>query len=182
MSKISTTLCAFVLGVFCGILFNGLAQVNTASRSSQEIDNLKTNPIVISGGRVFGLGTGVLIGGAIPTFLSIEQVPTFKDITISGTSSQPLDGLDCRGCTFNDTVLKYSGGAYNLEGAKITGTTHLVLEGAAANTVAFLEFMHGIASGVPSASFPPNRPIERRAIAKKPMTKMDFTAPFIGAK
>jgi len=173
MSKISTTLCAFVLGVFCGILFNGLAQVNTASRSSQEIDNLKTNPIVISGGRVFGLGTGVLIGGAIPTFLSI---------TISGTSSQPLDGLDCRGCTFNDTVLKYSGGAYNLEGAKITGTTHLVLEGAAANTVAFLEFMHGIASGVPSASFPPNRPIERRAIAKKPMTKMDFTAPFIGAK
>jgi hypothetical protein len=111
--------------------------------------------------------------------LPIEKTPIFNYSTIA-EGSQQLDGFDCRHCVFKDVRLGYGGGAYHLEDATFSGTTSLVLTGAAANTVAFLQFMQGIAKGLPGVPAPSNRPIERKTIAKKTMTKMAVTAPFIG--
>jgi len=122
-----------------------------------------------------------LIEGAIPSFRPLESTPIFEDFTFASVG-QPLDGLDCRGCKFNNVTLRYSGGAYNLDNAQFSGTTRLVLEGAAANTLAFLKLLNGLSTGIPLASLPPNKPLERKARAKKPDAKIDFTAPFIGPK
>jgi hypothetical protein len=136
---------------------------------------------VNGGGAIGNGGEGVLIEGAQPSFLPIDRTPIFNNYTLANESQQ-LDGFDCRGCTFRDVELTYSGGAYHIENARFSGTTRLVLTGAAANTLAFLQFMQGIASGLPGVPPLPNKPVERRATAKKPMTGMDITAPFIGAK
>jgi hypothetical protein len=70
----------------------------------------------------------------------------------------------------------------DLKGSTFSGTTELELEGAAANTVAFLEFIKAIPKGALKYKLPiPNTPIKRTAKASKPL-QMDFTAPYIGIK
>ena len=182
MSKTIIAVGAFILGTCCGFMLNNRVPIVAASAplNSQASDS-RPRRSIFHGGGVANAGTGVSIVGAIPSFIPLETTPIFEDFTFSNVG-QPLDGLDCRGCKFNDATLRYSGGAYNLENAKFSGTTRLVLDGAAANTLAFLKFLNGLSMGIPPASLPPNKPIKRKAIAKKPIPKIDFTAPFIGPK
>lgn len=171
----------FFFGGFCCALMitSWIASVRASSAPQTEAipDSARMH---INGGRAVGNGGGgVKIGGVQPSFLPIDRTPIFTNFTLA-SEPQSLDGFDCRDCTFKDVELTYSGGAYHLENAKFSGTTRLVLTGAAANTLAFVQFMQDIASGLPGVPPPPNKPIERKATAKKPMTRMDATAPFIG--
>ena len=181
MSKTAVAICAFIIGSCCGFLLNSRVPVVAASTPNPQANAAAPQRSIFRGGGVSNSGTGVLIGGGIPAFIPLDRTPIFEDFNFSDVG-QPLDGLDCRGCTFKDTRLTYSGGAYHLENANFSGTTTLVLTGAAANTVALLQFMNGLARGMPSMSLPPRKPIQRKAIAKKPLPKIDFTAPFIGTK
>jgi uncharacterized protein YjbI with pentapeptide repeats len=182
MSKTVVAVCAFIIGFACALLLtSGLGSV---SASSQPMRNglVPHNRMVVDGSRFSGNKQGIAIDGAIPEFRPLETTPIFNNVTISANESQDLDGLDCRGCTFNGAMMRYSGGAFNLENANFSGTTRLELSGAAANTVAFLKFMDGLAKGVAPKSFPQNKPVHKQAIAKNPLPKLDFTAPYIGAK
>jgi hypothetical protein len=124
----------------------------------------------------------VVIRGGIPVVPDIVKTPIFDQMEVSAGGVQALDSLDCRNCSFEDATLTYGGGAFNLVGLKTSGTTTVKLTGAAANTYAFLKFMEQIGKGVEGtgANFPISRPIERKTVTKKPMTKMTVTAPFIG--
>jgi hypothetical protein len=181
MSKTSVAICAFIAGACCAFLLNNRVPIVAASPLNPQASAPRPQRSIFHGGEFSNLKTGVLIREAIPSFIPLENTPIFEDFTFSKTG-QPLDGLDCRGCKFNDVTLRYNGGAYNLENAQFTGTTRLVLGGAAANTLAFLKFLNGLSTGIPPASLPPNKPIKRKAIAKEPLPKIDFTAPFIGPK
>jgi len=182
MSKATVAVCGFILGACCAFLLSNRTQIVAASTTNPQTSESNSHRNVFRGGGAFGATTGVLIEGAIPRFIALEEAPIFEDFTISGASNQPLDGLACRNCTFNDTVLTYSGGPYNLEKAQFLGTTRWILKGAAANTFAFLQLMNGISKGVPTASLAPNKPVQRKATAKKVLPKMNFTAPYIGQK
>ena len=43
--------------------------------------------------------------------------------------SQPLDGLECTECRFEDATLTYAGGAYSLRNCSFAGTTRVILFG-----------------------------------------------------
>jgi hypothetical protein len=182
MSKIVVAVCAFILGFASALpLTSGLGSVAASSPQPMRNGLATHNRMVFNGGKAVG-GKGVKIEGAIPQFIPLEATPIFNNFTISETESQDLDGLDCRGCTFSGALVRYNGGAFNLENANFSGTTELVLSGAAANTVAFLKFMDGLTKGVAPKSFPQNKPIHKKAVAKQALPKIDFTAPYIGAK
>ncbi len=181
MSKTTIAAYAFIVGACCGFLLNNRVPSVVASPLNRQASVPKPQRAIFHGGGVANAGTGVLIQGAIPSFIPLENTPIFEGYRFSNVG-QPLDGLDCHDCTFDNTVLRYGGGAFNLENVRFSGTTKLVLDGAAANTLAFLKFMNSLPTGVPLASPPPNKPIERKARAKNPLPKVDFTPPFIGPK
>lgn len=117
---------------------------------------------------------------------SMPHVPPLLGITVSNSvfdnGPQFLDGLNCEDCEFKDASLYYGGGSFQLKNIKVSGATRLTLVGAAANTEALLNFFHGLEDGeVPPAS-KPGLPIKRTTVAKKPMTKLDFSPPFIGER
>jgi hypothetical protein len=64
--------------------------------------------------------------------------------------------------------LEYSGGAYNLQNARFSGVTRVVLMGAAANTVAILPVLEAIVAGQKPKPANPNTPIIKTAAATTP--------------
>jgi hypothetical protein len=199
MSKGSIGIAAFVLGFFCSALFS-LPQSEHTSSSSRLIQNWPDkHTIRFEGGGMTGGGMGMIDPaqlGAIPFFNSLNHMPVFKKFAFV-SSRQPLDGLNCEECEFKDAKLRYEGGVVNLQGSTFTGTTELQLEGAAANTIALLEFFKAIPAGKLTYKLPINKPITRKfqsalppvppkppfnpTPAKQPQ-KMDFTAPYIGPR
>jgi hypothetical protein len=180
MSKTTVTVCAFIVGTCCGFLLNNRVPIVSASPLNPQASvPQKPQRSTISANAFGGDGEGVHIEGAIPMFRALETTPIFTDVTIFNTK-QSLDGLECHNCNFNDADLRYSGGAFNLENVKFTGTIRLVLDGAAANTVAFLDLMKRISPGAPVVSPAPQTPIKKKAITKRPSTPISFTPPFIG--
>jgi len=127
-------------------------------------------------------GAGIALPDAIPKVLPLEDNPIIKTTTFGDLGKQQLDGLDCRDCKFNNAGLVYGGGSWNLKNPTLSGTTTVSLVGAAANTLALLKFLSSIGKGVPGISFPQNAPIKQKAVAKKPFTTMQVTAPYIGLK
>jgi len=182
MSKISVAVCAFILGATCSFLLNENIAVVAASPSNLQTDNPKPPRSVLHGVSIIGFGgEGVAIEGTVPVFRSLETTPIMTDLIISGTR-QALDGFDCHNCTFENAKLRYGGGAFNFENVRFLGTTELTLEGAAANTVAFLRLMNGLSTGIRPAAPPPNKPIERKTRTKKPTPNIDYNPPFIGPR
>jgi len=117
---------------------------------------------------------------------AIPRVPPLPASVIQGAKfddgSQSLDGLNCSQCSFKDTELIYAGGSFRLQDIKVSGTTRLTLTGAAANTLALLSFLRGIEVGISVPPSKPQKPARIASIAKKPMTKLDFSPPFIGQR
>ncbi len=182
MSKISVAACAFILGAGCSFLLNENIPVVAASPANLQTENPKPPRSIINGVTVSGFGgEAIAIPGASPVFLPLENTPIVTDLNVF-EAKQSLDGLDCHNCTFANAKLRYSGGAFNFENVNFSGTTQLVLEGAAANTLAFLRFLNSLSTGIPLASPPQNKPIERKARAKKNLPQINFTVPFIGPK
>jgi hypothetical protein len=117
---------------------------------------------------------------------SIPRVPPLPSgsqtgMLVSGMP-QSLDGLNCRNCKFVNSDLIYAGGPLHLEDIAVSGTTHITLQGAAANTLALLTFFNAIQEGVPATPNVPQQPIKKTSIAKKPMTELNFSPPFIGQR
>lgn len=181
MSKTILAVSTFILGMCCGLLLNNRTPIVVASSLGPQASTPGPHRMVFHGGGVSNSGTAVAIQGAIPAFIPLDKTPIFEDFTISN-SGQSLDGLDCRGCAFDNARLRYGGGAFNFENVKFSGTTRLVFEGAAANTIAFLRFLNGLSVGTPIESPAPNKPIRKRATTPKPLPEINFTPPFIGPK
>lgn len=183
MSKFSICVLAFSAGFVCATLLFKPASVPVLA-AGQSIEPSIEGRSVFDG-TLFSNGKGFKIEGAVPQFLPIDQTPVFENVTISNDIPLPqsIDGLDCRGCDFENVRLTYGGGAFNLENPRFSGTTTLTLTGAAANTVAFLKLMEQVGNGLPGLPndvLRPHTPVKRRFTAKKPMKHMTVTAPYIG--
>src|SRR5579859_6816611 len=141
MSKISIAITAFALGFFCSGLFSLPQTENKSSPPAIHWPDWHTN--VFIRGHFTGGGIGLEGIGTVPLFNTLDHMPVFKEFTISSTV-QRLDGLNCENCEFENAQLRYGGGVVNLKGSTLSSTTELQLEGAAANTVALLEFLRAI--------------------------------------
>jgi len=180
MSKAMVGLLAFTAGSVLTLLASRwIISVAAAQNGEPPI----AGRMVFAGGSATGTGhnTGVEIKGVIPAFPPIEKMPVFMQFLIA-SAKQPLDGLDCRGCTFDNVNLEYGGGAYNLEDPHFSGTTTLTLTGAAANTVGLLRLLEDIDHDIPGlpTEFQPNKPVHKEATARKPITHMTVTSPYLG--
>lgn len=177
--RISTILLSFLAGV-CSTLFvfglegTYLPYSTVLANDSAALQEAPPPP---------GMGgpwvhSAIFTGDRTPILRTLG--PEFDNAKIVGTAANPaaqiLDGLNCKGCTFSNAVLTYSGGAVRLEDMAFTGTTTLRLEGAAANTVALLELWKAINKGLPTAPAVPSKPPVRRA-TPKPRTRGNFETP-----
>lgn len=178
MSKIAVALLAFISGACMSWLLTGRVAVASTSTGS---NNQKPQRSTITRSAFGNIPGGIVIEGAIPVFRALETTPIFTEVLVFNTK-QSLDGFECHKCEFDNAELRYSGGAFNLEEVKFSGTTRVELSGAAANTVAFLKLLNGLSNGAATASPAPNKPIERKATTKKPTGVINFTPPFIGPK
>lgn len=198
MSRASMAIAGFVLGCLCSTLFSE-PQAEHKGSSTPSVNWPDLHGTVFVGGGVANAGTGVDHGGigSVPFFNTLDHMPIFKKYSFVSTG-QSLDGLNCEDCQFNNAGLRYGGGVLNLKGSTFSGTTELQLEGAAANTIALLEFLKAIPEGQLKYKLPiPNKPITRKFAstatpsptrgpipppAPAPPQKMDFTAPYIGPR
>ncbi len=65
------------------------------------------------------------------------------DVGLKGVAQQ-LDGLNCEKCTFTDVVFEYAGGNFRCVDCTFTGSTRLILKGAAANTAVMLRLFQSL--------------------------------------
>jgi hypothetical protein len=172
MSRTAVGVVSFVAGFLCSMLLWGGAHSTTSNGITVEAAVQNLDPPSAFWGEE--------LAAAIP------RVPPLPTSVVSGgkviNAPQSLDGLNCRRCSFVNSELIYAGGPFQLADITVSGTTHLKLQGAAANTLALLAFFSGIEAGVPVAPSVPQQPISRTSTAKKPMTKLDFSPPFIGQR
>jgi hypothetical protein len=90
---------------------------------------------------------------------------------------QPLDGFECEDCSFTDVTLTYAGGAVRIVNPKFSGTTRLVLKGAAANTSVTVSFLQAMLQNQKPPTFSPNAPILKRATVKD-VFSADLVTPY----
>jgi hypothetical protein len=193
MSKTGIAIGAFALGLFCSVLFSA-PQAEHKGSSVPQIHWPDFHTNVITGGSGTGANSVMSLEGigAVPFFNSLDHMPVMRDFRFI-SSGQTLDGLNCENCEFKDARLRYGGGVLSLKGSTFSGTTELQLEGAAANTIAVLEFLKAIPGGRLTYKLPINKPITRKfasspkpSIVKLPTPtpqqhKLDFTSPYIGS-
>jgi hypothetical protein len=197
MSKAAIAIGAFIIGLFCSASFSA-PQSEHQGASRPTLNWPDWHGVVFTDGRANNIVGGKPVNleatWAVPFFNTLDHMPVFKRFAISN-STQSLDGMNCEDCQFESASLRYGGGVVNLKGSTFSGTTELQLEGAAANTVALLEFLKAIPGGRLTYKLPiRNRPITRKFPATRgrkklatpspatPPQKMDFTAPYIGQK
>ncbi len=126
MSRTATVgIVSFVLGFLCSLLLFSDAHWAILGTTAVEAapQDLETSPSAIWG----------------PGFAnSIPRVPPLPEGTVNGglvtNAPQSLDGLTCTNCRFVNSDLIYAGGPFRLANISVSGTTHLKLQGAAANT------------------------------------------------
>ena len=142
--------------------------------------------ILISLVGVFGQDTATLgqSSPSAPTGKGIELkrepiVPSLSSITERGitlrNAVQPLDGLNCENCTFENVTFEYSGGAYRLVGCTFHGTIRVGFKGAAANTLALLAIVEATRAPKPPSGPSPG-PTPRSFTASTPITA-DWISP-----
>jgi len=121
-----------------------------------------TKLVVALGSLTVGLVIGSLFAGI---HTSIEVQPVFAQVSAidvgykppevfpltlaqKGTEltglNQRLDGLDCEGCVFTNVSFMYGGGAYQLKNCKFLGTTKMVFDGAAQNTLSAIALINTV--------------------------------------
>jgi hypothetical protein len=100
-------------------------------------------------------------GGALMP-AAVTVVPPLRGINFSGANftgvTQPLDGVECTNCIFNNVAFTYGGGAFSLVNFHHSGTTTLKLSGAAQNTFVLLSafgFIRSPNDNAPAAPFVP---------------------------
>jgi hypothetical protein len=140
-------------------------------------------------GRLRGRVNGAtLVGGeqavalpstVIPRLINLNWMPIIEGSYLS-SRSQVLDGLDCRGCVLENSHFIYSGGPFNFSNTTIRGSVSIEYRGAAANTIAMIDFVKGLGLGQSTETQPAGQPIQRKTdIKPQPKKKFDFSPPFV---
>lgn len=161
------------------------------------------------------LAQGILIGGAVPLVPHLDaSVPRVEPLHhvmvdrsamlgVAGADARyVIDGLQLSNVSFDNPLggvtLAYGGGAYSLSNVSISGKLNLELNGAAANTVNFLDSFGllktaaisrvgssvGIITTVPAApakalELPKNKPITKKIKLASPL-KGDIESQYDG--
>jgi hypothetical protein len=115
-----------------------------------------------------------------PTLLVAAAEPTVPPLAVRLIGGdivgalQPLDGMDCEGCTIKASVISYGGGAFNCEKCIIKSKT-VTLKGAALNTLNMLRFFGAIPNPPPKQS-KPQPPIQTATIEINTQGTADFVS------
>jgi hypothetical protein len=165
MSKITLAFGSLVFGVVLGSLFFGNQTVTLA----QSVSGITLDCNGVPGCVPFGLpNKQPSVPGLGPPMKNMGFV----------SGMQPIDGLDCSGCFFENTTLLYSGGAFKLTDAKVNGNVRIEFSGAAANTLALLQFLTSLSKGQkPSAPLIP-KPDIRDMKFTSAITNVNWNTPF----
>jgi hypothetical protein len=185
MSKIGIACISFVAGICCALMLGNLPVIH-AAQSQVPDTNARGRPRnVIDGVLGVGTGGGIAFGNPSPQVPPLSEFPIVKHLRLTSVKVQSLDGLDCRSCAFEDAKLVYSGGAFNLQDTHFGGNVSIEYSGAAANTIAMLELMGGLAKSeaAPIAQPTKQEPIKKTTTIKRsPKKELDFSAPFLDTK
>jgi hypothetical protein len=185
VTKLVIAAVSFIAGATLSSAFGHQAAAPQPAPPGQVISDFNPNGRLRS--RIEGTflrgGTGAqileLTDPVTPGIWNINHEPIIEGATFVG-SKQTLDGLDCRGCIFQDPHLLYGGGAFNLENAKFVGTTTIEYTGAAANTLAMVGLMQSLGIGQDSPPPPPRETIKRKTETRPtPKQTFDFSPPFV---
>jgi len=141
---------------------------------------------------ILGVCTGSLLLTHTLTFAQSLIGPTHEPIVlpisvraeglkvVNVNIVQPLDGFECKDCLFEDALLSYGGGSYNLPNLKLRGNIRVELKGAAANTQTMLALLQQAAAGeAPGPPPNPNTPILKSASVKNTVTGT-WSSPYSG--
>jgi hypothetical protein len=144
MSKVTTALVSFALGVATTFLALSGSHTSIAAQESPRAP--------------------VLVGGeGAPTVPPVSRHFKNFGMSVPGTAFV-VDGTVCDHCIFNNAVLRYSGGNFQFTDFSFSGPVGIELDGAAWNTVVFLQFVQALAAGqVPKPEQIPNAPILKTA-------------------
>jgi hypothetical protein len=159
MSKIALAVGSFIVGA-CSILLLG----SHTSISAQPPQSVPSQP----------RSTIVNISDAIPAVPALRHIVFTKGAFTGGT--QQLDGLECESCLFDNVTFTYGGGAVRLVNPSISGPIRVELTGAAANTVAVIQYLQAIDANRQPAPINPRTPILKSATARR-VFKADFITP-----
>jgi hypothetical protein len=154
MSKVAVALAAFIAGA-CSVVFISGKYISIMSAMANQPWHQAES------------GTAPIIPSLGATRLGV--------FVSNGTQS--LDGLDCENCSFSNVTLEYSGGAFNLKNSSFAGPVRVKLEGAAANTVAFLQLVQALRISERAKQPALRKPVQKLAIVTKKVTG-DFEAPY----
>jgi hypothetical protein len=148
----------------------------------------------LSSGNESRIPTVPTFGVAVPKVLPIEAAfaNNVIDFSDSDTPLIDLDGMSMRNGTFSGgkgqwVVIKYGGGAYELDNTTISGPIRLELTGAAANTAKLMESFgllaptQASATKVPQVAAEKNQPITKKTVLVKPL-KGDIFSQYDGRK
>lgn len=91
--------------------------------------------------------------------------------------TQQLDGLDCVNCVFKDVTFEYGGGSFHLTNSSFSGPIRVNFKGAAANTLAVLEFIGALNSGSHPQPLKARTPIPQIATSKQGI-KVSLASPY----
>lgn len=166
MSKFALVVGSFTLGAIFGAMSSG--HIGAASASAQ----LPELPAPQQQGPLQQSFTSDLA----------PRVPPLKhnrliQVHIGNGFVTPLDGLECESCTFDNPVLEYGGGAFDLKDTTFKGQVTIQYTGAAANTIALIGYMNGISAPRPSAAVNPKvtpKPLPPKPLPPKPPRNKPF--------
>jgi hypothetical protein len=170
MSKVTLALGSFIVGACTTLLGVTLFGSHTLTFAQAPT----------SGPVISGPGT-MIIGGDEKMPVVLPPTQTLENFNLQAKGLFFVDGTICNNCVFSDADLIYGGGAFSFTQARFSGPIRIRLVGAAANTIAFLNFAQAIGASQQPPKTIPNAPIMRAENVKMPILG-DFTAPFNGSK
>jgi hypothetical protein len=148
MSRVTVAVGSFIAGVSSTLLFLALSGSHTSTLAQEP------------------RRSGFEITGQEPIVKPLPGI-AFTRGKLYGPIEQSLDGLNCDSCLFDNVSFTYAGGAARIINPKFSGTTRLVLKGAAANTMATVAFLQAMLQNQQPPAVNPNAPIIRTATTKE---------------
>ncbi len=159
MSKITVALGSFIAGALSMFLMLSGSQTAAVAHASQAV-SATTGSTIVSG----PLPKVPPLGSRLPSCLISD-------------STLVVDGSNFDECVFKNATLVYGGGPLRFGKLAVSGTLQAKLEGAAANTVVFLNLLSALQANQQPQPATPKTPILRAAEVAKTMT-VAFDTPY----
>ena len=168
MSKAILSVVSFVAGMFCMFFIASGSHAPMFAQDKPPAPQVSPSPQSPTPGAPSPVPPGfrvVFQSPGAPKVPEISQV--FSNMVVPAAPVEYIvDGSACNQCVFGDTAFKYSGGNFQFTKFAVTGKITVSLEGAAKNTVLFLDFIQHLAAGQVPATPAPREPIMKTAIVK----------------